>query len=178
MKRLLICWLSCQAFFPIFAQEEVLQKATESEKKVLASTPPEIAAQKFLRAVHELEMEADSEAQIKEKIKKVIQELGWDIESFALSRFEINRGMTTNVRIDIKTSNYCIKNKIWIDLSGKPFGLNLAQPFRYVNISTPEAVDRLVGAHVVVLHYRLNENYRYSLESDEESGCFFRLTIE
>jgi hypothetical protein len=74
------------------------------------------------------------------------------------------------MRLD--TGSSCVRNERWIALLGKPRSLNLAQPFGYMDISTPENVDRYLNGHVVALHYRLGEYNAYSIYSDEKSECF------
>jgi hypothetical protein len=190
-KRVLPIWFLCMASIallnrPVYAEGRIQflvsgieeERASYESPAAIAASPVVAVAKKMTKVLHDLNIDAEVEAKIREKFEVSIRDAGWTVKSFSLSRFRIDRGMTVSIHVQFNTGDYCIENKTWIELLGRPIGLNLAEPFRYVNISTPEMVDRLINGHVAVLHYRLNENYRYSLESDEKSGCFYRLTIE
>lgn len=142
------------------------------------TTTEKLVAVKFLNALHTLELDKENKSQIENKIRSSLKNSNWKIKSLSLFQLKVNRGLTKDLYIEIDTGKSCIKNQDWINLLGKPYAINLAEPYGFANISTPEAVDRHLNGHVVMLHYRLDVNYNYSLVSDSDSGCFRSIQID
>lgn len=133
--------------------------------------------EKFIDVVRSLKPDSQDEKEVKNEFLAAIQSSEWNVKSFTLRRFKVRGGLTTSIRIRIETGDSCVKNQRWIELIGKPRGLTLAEPLSFIDISTPEAVDRHLSDHVISLNYRLDENYAYSIVSNRDSGCFNYLVV-
>jgi hypothetical protein len=124
-----------------------------------------------------LKIDVLDEKEIKNELTRAIENSHWKIESLSVIRFKVDRGFTTSIQMLVDTGSSCVRNERWVALLGKPWALNLAEPYGYVDISTPENVDRYLSGHVVALHYRLSGDDLYSIYSGDRSGCFEYLRI-
>lgn len=156
---------------------EILERSQQRPPISTSTTYGAPVEERLIQAVKKLEIDTQDEEDIKNVLTKVIENSLWKIKSLTVRRFKVNRGLKTTVRMRLDTGSSCIRNERWIALLGKPRSLNLAQPFGYVDISTPENVDQYLSAHVVALHYRLEGYNAYSIYSDDKSGCFKYLRV-
>lgn len=133
---------------------------------------------RFIDAVKALKVNVVEEKEAEDGVLNSIKNSQWKIEFFSLTRYEMARGVKTIISIRVDTGCSCVRHVKWIKLIGKPSAINLAEPLSFIDISTPEDVDRYLGGRVVTLHYRLDEHSRYSIYSDDPSGCFGYLRID
>lgn len=132
---------------------------------------------RLAETVQSLVVDTKSEKEARDAFLKAIEGSSWKVRFFSFRRSKVNRGLKTNIRMEVDTGSSCVRNEKWIELLGKPAALNLAQPYGFVDISTPEEVDRHLTGHVVALHYRLDEYNAYAIYSDDDSGCFDYLRV-
>jgi hypothetical protein len=128
--------------------------------------------ERLIKAVKALDMDTVNEMEARNAFIEAMKNSKWKMKSFFFDRFKIDRGLTASIRMEVDTGTSCIRNSRWMEFLGRPWSLNLADPLGFVDISTPEEVDRYLNGRVVAIHYRLNENYAYSIYSDESKGCF------
>lgn len=160
----------------VYAHDDAVQKVNSvSDTRFIRST--DSVEQRLSETVRALEVDVIDEKEIKNAFLKAMEGSSWKIRFFSFRRFKVDRGLKTSIRMELDTGSSCIRNERWVALLGKPTALNLAQPYGFVDISTPEEVDRHLDGHVVALHYRLDEKNVYSIYSDDESGCFDYLRV-
>jgi hypothetical protein len=91
--------------------------------------------------------------------------IGSTLNDSRVSKYPTDRGLTTDAEVAIEPASVCIKQNTWLNLLGYPIGVTLGDPFGFVRISTPEAVQKTLAGQSTIASfgYRLKGDISVSL---------------
>jgi hypothetical protein len=145
------------------------------------------AAEKFVAELQSIDWRKITQPELNERMQKVAVSIGWTLNDSRVSRYPTDKGLTTDASVAIEPASVCIKQNTWLKLLGHPIGVTLGDPFGFVRISTPEAVQKALSGQSTIASfgYRLKEDISISLRHQhatftnqaETKACFHYLRI-
>lgn len=145
------------------------------------------AATKFIAEIKSIDWKKVTQAELHERMKKAIAPFGWALNDARVARYATNRGQRTSVEVMIEPTGICIKQNTWLKLLGNPTGVTMGDPLGFLDVSTPESVQKaLTGESTIAsFHYSLNGVDSFSLEHQHRTfanqaptnGCFHYLYV-
>lgn len=145
------------------------------------------AAEKFVTELQSIDWGKITQPELHERMQKLAVSIGWTLNDSRVSRYPTDRGLTTDAAVAIEPASVCIKQNTWLKLLGNPIGVTLGDPFGFVRLSAPEAVQKALASQSTIASfgYRLKGDISISLGHQHETfanqaatkACFHYLRI-
>jgi hypothetical protein len=136
--------------------------------------PPQAASlTHFAQVLTSVDWNGAESATAKATIEDGLVPIGWVLKRFSLNRYRTSRGMGLSVSGIVSTAGQCFRVTDVVVTLGTPWSITMAPPLGFLDISTPEEVERYLDSRLKIasVAYRLNGIRSYSLQFSSRTGC-------